>query len=154
MVSAARSTIGFQSAATIQVGRTASRSRCVCSRQKQAVTGTATVPSNTQISIERRQLTAYEDFLRGVSLRQLEGLTGGDVQTAYTSEDAPVFQTAEGGLVCQWDVAIASERRRSARARTALAEYEAFMATTQAAELNASTPVYLTDGGNLVCHYA
>lgn len=153
MVPTTRSAIGFQGPIPIQVGPTTSRTRSVCSRHKQATTATATVPPKTDISKARRHLTAYEDFLRGSPAPQADELTSADAQTADIIEDAPIFQTAEGGLVCQWDATIASERRRSILARKALQEYEEFMTTPYAAGVNVSSPVYLTDDGSLVCHY-
>lgn len=73
-------------------------------------------------------LHTYQNFLRA-----------GNAQP----DDAPVYQTAEGALVCEWNPALAQI--------LALNHYQRFLQTADARGVDLSRPVYYSAEGRLVC---
>lgn len=73
-------------------------------------------------------LQQYEAFLR---------------QGNGRADDATVFETADGGLVCEWTPALA---------HAALKKYEQFLKSDDAEGVDITRPVYCSAEGRLVCH--
>lgn len=98
-----------------------------------------------------RHLNAYETFLRNspTPLADVPETRGG----AERATDAPVFRTAEGGLVCQWDADMATGHREQQDVERVLADYESFLASAEAGAVDLCKPVYMTNEGCLVCPY-
>lgn len=115
--------------------------RSVCRRPPRAVLSPA--PS--------RAVLDYERFLRA------------ETSSGNPLPDAPVFETADGALVCAWnpapDLAAAPAappvpaQDNALSAMLCIADYEAFLATDQAHGVDPRAPVYCTPDAALVCHY-
>lgn len=102
----------------------ATTSRCPARAIPRASANPRNAPANGAVS----PLKMYEDFLRAGNARP---------------EDADVFETADGGLVCEWTPALAHA--------AALKKYENFLRSEDAEGVDISKPVYVSAEGRLLC---
>lgn len=96
-------------------------------------TATAPIPATVPLRT-RPQVRAYEKFLKECPPAKRAAL------------DAPVYETADGGLVCQWDAEDAKLRKTF----KAMREYEMFLNSEMAEGVDLTRPVFLAQYG-LVC---
>lgn len=146
------SMVAFQTAAPIQAA-SASSDKWTCKRRAHGPVATATVPSKTNLSVQARQLMAYESFLRSASSDFAPSSNPAGACTSRPTDDAPVFQTADGALVCEWSSTIATSHQKADLAANALFEYEAFITSSNVEGVDVNRAVYLTDNGCLICKY-
>lgn len=153
MSSSHQSATAFQAGAplTLSSNQSPACRRPACSRTPAAASWSMTAvmpskPSNIRRSpttktqpapvIEHEdQLLEYQLFLQSCSPEDRMAMT-----------KAPVYKTADGALVCHWSPAIS-------QAYEIAADYERFLASPDASDIDRTAPVFLAPTGGLICPY-
>ena len=106
-------------------------------------------------SVSRRPPRAILSPAPSRAVLDYERFLGLETSRGNALPDAPVFETADGALVCEWPSPShpTATGDGAVSAMLCIADYEAFLATDQAKGVDPSAPVYCTPEAALVCHY-